>query len=51
MDQDKKNVAVAPCAGAWIETVMLGTGCRMESVAPCAGAWIETLCPRYRPYG
>ena len=34
---------VAPRAGAWIETLILGNGCSGSSVAPRAGAWIETI--------
>ena len=33
---------VAPCAGAWIETMALLLPSSSELVAPCAGAWIET---------
>jgi len=33
---------VAPRAGAWIETAMMGEGYKREMVAPRAGAWIET---------
>ena len=35
-------VVVAPRAGAWIETLILGYLCYCNSVAPRAGAWIET---------
>ena len=35
--------AVAPRAGAWIETVNLSIEPDGVAVAPCAGAWIETL--------
>ncbi len=35
---------VAPCVGAWIETVIWAAWkkCR-KAVAPCVGAWIETV--------
>src|SRR5438874_798617 len=36
--------AVAPRAGAWIETCLVITSCNPTLVAPRAGAWIET-CP------
>ena len=35
--------AVAPRAGAWIETLILETVKTILGVAPRAGAWIETL--------
>ena len=34
---------VAPRAGAWIETYLLGDISSLMYVAPRAGAWIETL--------
>ncbi len=34
---------VAPCAGAWIETVAPPLLAQRGDVAPCAGAWIETV--------
>jgi len=34
--------AVAPHAGAWIETKTLGENTKELEVAPHAGAWIET---------
>ena len=34
--------AVAPRAGAWIETSLLGYTLAADNVAPRAGAWIET---------
>ena len=34
---------VAPCVGAWIETVHLSISMIAFSVAPCVGAWIETV--------
>lgn len=34
--------AVAPCAGAWIETCRSGGAIQRGDVASCAGAWIET---------
>ena len=37
--------AVAPHAGAWIETKQDGSERRNAKVAPHAGAWIETTCP------
>ena len=36
------SASVAPHAGAWIETVLVGSWLRSWSVAPHAGAWIET---------
>ena len=33
---------VAPCTGAWIETVSHAAGPLALGVAPCTGAWIET---------
>ena len=33
---------VAPCAGAWVETVEAGEADALFVVAPCAGAWVET---------
>ena len=38
--------AVAPCAGAWIETMSKRPLDTSAHVAPCAGAWIETLSPK-----
>ena len=38
--------AVAPLAGAWIETTASSQSTAGPAVAPLAGAWIETLsCP------
>ena len=37
---------VAPCAGAWIETIWGAIPATKDTVAPCAGAWIETRHPR-----
>ena len=37
---------VAPHAGAWIETALLGMTLCAAKVAPHAGAWIETLNQR-----
>ncbi len=37
------DIFVAPRAGAWIETVLLGLDWSAALVAPRAGAWIETL--------
>ena len=34
--------SVAPCVGAWIETLLLLLSRLLVSVAPCVGAWIET---------
>ena len=34
---------VAPCAGAWIETITSSSSSSAHDVAPCAGAWIETI--------
>ena len=36
------NQAVAPIAGAWIETLQCGLARYVARVAPIAGAWIET---------
>ena len=38
----KEKMAVAPCAGAWIETEVKVVIIAGSHVAPCAGAWIET---------
>ena len=38
------NVAVAPRAGAWIETCLALALALALAVAPRAGAWIETIC-------
>ncbi len=37
------DCAVAPCAGAWIETIFSRMLFLLCPVAPCAGAWIETM--------
>ena len=37
-----KVINVAPCVGAWIETVLIRYTPRLIAVAPCVGAWIET---------
>ena len=37
-----KAIAVAPHAGAWIETLIAGKRRPSRWVAPHAGAWIET---------
>jgi len=42
------DCAVAPHAGAWIETVTAPDGAAAFAVAPHAGAWIETPA-RQRP--
>ena len=36
-------MAVAPHAGAWIETDVMRDTEQLSGVAPHAGAWIETL--------
>ena len=43
--QKEKNEAdaVAPFAGAWIETVLASSPKSSARVAPFAGAWIETV--------
>ena len=41
-DDDLCKIAVAPYAGAWIETIMLKHAKIKMEVAPYAGAWIET---------
>ena len=38
-----KSKAVAPHAGAWIETQKHKERCQACGVAPHAGAWIETI--------
>ena len=38
-----KSTAVAPHAGAWIETNAANVVARLYTVAPHAGAWIETV--------
>ena len=38
----KKEMSVAPCVGAWIETGYEFMCNFNDSVAPCVGAWIET---------
>ena len=40
--------AVAPYAGAWIETAEIKIANKLDIVAPYAGAWIETF--RRRPF-
>ena len=47
-DDDLCKIAVAPFAGAWIETANDGTYKWIDKVAPFAGAWIETI-PSARP--
>ena len=37
--------AVAPHAGAWVETVITLSFTTMVEVAPHAGAWVETNIP------
>ena len=41
-DDDLCKIAVAPYAGAWIETLGQTPIRRNTAVAPYAGAWIET---------
>ena len=41
--------AVAPRAGAWIETIYTSNGLVPHSVAPRAGAWIETNLGKNAP--
>ena len=36
---------VAPCVGAWIETLWYPDSELKTTVAPCVGAWIETDFP------
>ena len=38
----REALEVAPCAGAWIETLAEEGDELRCAVAPCAGAWIET---------
>ena len=45
-DKVARAGAVAPLAGAWIETWCDGKILRVLQVAPLAGAWIETLFPQ-----
>ena len=47
---NRPDMEVAPRAGAWIETALLGLCTRTVYVAPRAGAWIETL-HKTRPAG
>ena len=42
-DDDLCKIAVAPYAGAWIETVKAILSAQDKGVAPYAGAWIETV--------
>ena len=42
-DDDLCKIAVAPYAGAWIETVKAILSAQDKGVAPYAGAWIETI--------
>ena len=42
-DDDLCKIAVAPYAGAWIETVKAILSAQDKGVAPYAGAWIETF--------
>ncbi|GAK53092.1 hypothetical protein U14_04351 [Candidatus Moduliflexus flocculans] len=43
--------AVAPLAGAWIETSMIMLNNAPNPVAPLAGAWIETgVLKRFQDY-
>ena len=41
-DDDLCKIAVAPYAGAWIETTTTESTHSESQVAPYAGAWIET---------
>jgi len=43
MEETRVGLAVAPRAGAWIETEALANFCDKQMVAPRAGAWIETV--------
>src|SRR5690606_33396866 len=45
---DQQPVAVAPYAGAWIETRSKPIQACRDRVAPYAGAWIETTLDGYR---
>ena len=49
-DDDLCKIAVAPYAGAWIETARRVCKAALPGVAPYAGAWIETMpgMPRKR---
>ena len=42
MEQSCIHCLVAPCVGAWIETMYASDKINVPSVAPCVGAWIET---------
>src|SRR5437667_268080 len=42
---DHERAAVAPRAGAWIDTLNVASWPRAARVAPRAGAWIETDTP------
>ena len=39
----KRQIIVAPHAGAWIETIVSFNSLPLANVAPHAGAWIETF--------
>ena len=41
-DAEARLLAVAPHAGAWIETMQNPGRAEYDRVAPHAGAWIET---------
>jgi len=45
MEKDELTQAVAPRAGAWIETIVMVAVPVAPAVAPRAGAWIETSSP------
>ena len=47
-DKCKKSEDVAPRAGAWIETGLVGNVAVPRVVAPRAGAWIETATLQQR---
>ena len=34
-------ICVAPLAGAWIETILIGDLAKLICVAPLAGVWVE----------
>ena len=41
------ELVVAPCMGAWIETLVKTGNNSPTLVAPCMGAWIETDLGNY----
>ena len=46
---EQSDYAVAPLAGAWIETLICFPPLQIDFVAPLAGAWIETVMVECSP--